>query len=81
MRHGMITRHGKTKNNLNHLPSRAAKPGERVEKMKTKIEKTTPDQYGHDQWQVSVAEKVIFIGSLIGACRTANKIEEEENGR
>ena len=49
--------------------------------MKTKIEKTTPDQYGHDQWQVSIAEKVIFTGCLIGACRTANKIEEEENGR
>ena len=47
--------------------------------MKTKIEKTTPDEYGHDQWHVVAEEKVIFTGSLIGACKKAN--EEEENGR
>ena len=49
--------------------------------MKTKIVKVDQDRYGHDQWQVSIAEKVIFIGCLIGACRAANKIEEEENER
>ena len=49
--------------------------------MKTKIEKTTPDENGHDQWRVSMAEKVIFTGCLIGACRAANKIEEGENER
>ena len=47
--------------------------------MKTKIEKTTPDQYGHDQWQVSVAEKAVFTGSLIGACKKANEEEENES--
>ena len=49
--------------------------------MKTKIEKTTPDQYGHEQYNLIKDGQVIFTGSLIGACRTANKIEEDINGR
>ena len=77
MRHGMITRHGKTKNNLKNLTASRGLNRRKVEKMKTKIEKTTPDEYGHDQWQALLAEKVIFTGCLIGACRAANKIEEE----
>ena len=49
--------------------------------MKTKIEKTTPDQYGHEQYNLTKDGQVIFTGPLIGACRAANKIEEEENER
>ena len=63
------------------MPSLAAKPGEMENEMKTKIEKTTPDQYGHEQYNLIKDGQVIFTGSLIGACRTANKIEEDINGR
>ena len=44
--------------------------------MKTKIEKTTPDQYGHDQYNVIKDGQVIFTGSLIGACKKANEVEK-----
>ena len=43
--------------------------------MKTKIEKTTPDQYGHAQYNVIKNGKDIFSGPLIGACKTANEKE------
>ena len=43
--------------------------------MKTKIEKTTPDEYGHDQYNVIKNGQVIFTGCLIGACKTANEKE------
>ena len=44
--------------------------------MKTEIEKTTPDQYGHDQYNVIKNGQVIFTGCLIGACKKANEEEK-----
>ena len=44
--------------------------------MKTKIEKTTPDQYGHDQYNVIKYGQVIFTGCLIGACKKAKEEEK-----
>ena len=46
-----------------------------MEKMKTKIEKTTPDEYGHEQYNLIKDGQVIFTGSLIGACKKANEEE------
>ena len=60
------------------LDEEASAMAEYLEHVRYKIGKTTPDEYGHDQWQALLAEKVIFTGCLLEDQAEAVSLEDLE---